>query len=292
MKKIFVVGGSSFIGKRLGVTIAAEFLLKTFQKNQFANGVFFDLANSSVKSTINKDDFSHILLLSGIVRFDVINKDPLKARHINVLCIKRIIDEAIELGLTVVYFSSESVFDGVKGNYYETDMPNALFEYARQKVEIENYIISKTDNYLIVRLSKVFSSDITDNTLVSQWLRQLDNNMPVICAYDNIFSPIHIDDLVFLIEKLVSSNARGIYHLSSEQSLSRKEMFDLVLQEYSQYRQYTGKTDQKSLHEFSGAENYPLNTSMNPFKVVSTTNFHPRNFPFWAKLLTKEFCTR
>jgi dTDP-4-dehydrorhamnose reductase len=290
MKKIFVIGGSSFVGKNLGKIIQNDLFVKSYFKNRISKGIFFDIEKSSIDDVLfDKNEFSHILLLSGIFKFDEINADPLRARYINVDCLKPIIDEAINIGLTVVFFSSESVFDGIKGNYTEIDTPNPKFEYARQKVEIENYIKERTSNYLILRLSKVFSSDFNDNTLVSRWLKQLKGNESIFCAKDNFFCPIHINDLILIIEKLLINDFKGTYHLSSSKPFSRIEMFDFLFQEYKKFDSYSGKLEIKNLYEIDGTQNYPLNTSLNPSAVIQLTNIYPKNFPFWATFLVKEF---
>lgn len=54
-------------------------------------------------------------------------------------------------GLRYVFISSAAIFDGKKGQYFETDEPSPVFYYAQTKVEAERYI-KGLQNYVIVRL--------------------------------------------------------------------------------------------------------------------------------------------
>lgn len=49
-------------------------------------------------------------------------------RGTNIVC-----QEAKKVGAKVVYLSTEQVFDGIKGNYSETDEPNPINDYGRSK---------------------------------------------------------------------------------------------------------------------------------------------------------------
>ena len=63
---------------------------------------------------------------------------------------KRIIAEINNIGIKFIFLSSESVFDGKKGNYIETDSTNPIFEYGKQKDLIEKYILSYSKNFLMM----------------------------------------------------------------------------------------------------------------------------------------------
>ena len=135
-------------------------------------------------------DFSHVLFLGGVFKFDKINDNLEETTLLNVIRTNKLLAEAVDLGLTPVFFSTESVFDGKAGFYVEEDPPCPIFNYAQQKMEVEDYIKNNFQKYLIVRLAKVYGSNMGDNTLVTSWLNKLHKNENIFCANDNIFSPI------------------------------------------------------------------------------------------------------
>ena len=103
-----------------------------------------------------------------------------------------------QLGILPIFLSSESVFDGIKGNYIESDSTRPTFVYAEHKDTIEKYIMNKFEKYLIFRIAKIFDSDLYGNTLIANWINDFVNNKDIFCADDNIFCPIHLNDLLII----------------------------------------------------------------------------------------------
>ena len=68
---------------------------------------------------------------------DGAESEPERARHVNVEGTRNL----VALGVPVVYFSTDYVFDGTKGEpYVESDEPNPLSVYGRTKLEGEREI--------------------------------------------------------------------------------------------------------------------------------------------------------
>lgn len=290
MKKILVIGGSGFVGNRFGLTWPVSYIVKTYFKNKITNESYFNIHDDSLTKIIkNKNDFSHVLFLGGIFRFDKINSNLEEATLLNVNRTNKLLSEAVDLGLTPVFFSTESVFDGKAGFYAEGDPPCPIFNYAQQKIEVEDYIKNNFQKYLIVRLAKVYGSEMGDNTLVTSWLNKLHKNENIFCANDNIFSPIYIDDVIVFIEKLIELDCVGIYHLASTKPMVRIEMLDYLTHRYQMFRNYSGEIQVQKLHSFVGAECLPLNTSLNPKKIIETTGINPLEFKKSVDLIVAKF---
>jgi len=290
MKKILVIGGSGYIGKYLGVTIPDSFFLKTCYKQKNSSDVFFDLSSSKLDEIVTDfNDFSHVIIMAGVVRFNEIRNNPDEARIVNVEHTKRLVDAIIRAKLIPVFISSESVFDGITGSYTENDDPNPVFSYGRHKYDVEKYIREVSEKYLIIRLSKVFDSNMDGSSLISDWLNKINGNLDIYCANDHIFTPIHIEDTVIYIEKLIAMDLSGIYHISSLVPYRRDQMLEMVINSYSKFKNYSGKVVKQSLHSFQGAEDIPLNTSMDPSKIIDKTGVYPRSVSWWIDKLTVKF---
>ena len=76
--------------------------------------------------------------------------DPDLARKINVDATRALVEAAA--GIPFLFFSTDLVFDGRKGNYREDDEPNPLSVYAETKREAEE-IVRQHPGHIIVRIS-------------------------------------------------------------------------------------------------------------------------------------------
>ncbi len=285
-KKILVLGGSGYLGTKFSSFIGKDKALQTYYTNKIEGGIFFDLKINSVKEILKSySQIKYIVLAAGIFDFKRISSNLSQTFFYNVECMKRIINEINMIGIKLIFLSSESVFDGKKGNYVETDDTNPTFEYAKQKDLIEKYILSNAKKFLIIRLSKVYDLNMLGNKLIANWYRKLKNNDDIWCANDNVFSPIHLLDACRSISDLINKDASGIFHLSSLKSYNRKDMLDIFLSKYLMKHKYNGKIKYKSLNEFKGAEKQPLNTSLLPSKMMKTINFNPKNIQEWINTI-------
>ena len=116
-----MIGSSSFIGSYLSELYNNE-LIPTFFNNKVKNGVKFDLARDNIEIILEKFNINEVLLIGGVVNFNEIKNNIDYAKSINVTNMKRIIKEITSFGAKIIFFSSESVFDGIKGNYSETSI--------------------------------------------------------------------------------------------------------------------------------------------------------------------------
>jgi len=287
--RLLIVGSSGFIGQYLMKLKLQYDSIFTYYSNQFTNGIYFDLKEDNLSSIIVKKKISHVLFLGGIVNFSEINKNIKNAEYINVDCTTKRIHEVINSGAVPVFFSSESVFSGKRGNYGELDNPNPIFEYGFHKFTVENFIKKNTDQYYILRLSKVFASEKEPKSLVTSWLSQLENNEDITVAIDNIFCPIHIIDVKNILESLIGISEFGIYHLCSSKAQTRSDMLDIVMKEYSKYKSYKGSIIRKKLHDIKGAEMLPINTSMLPNKVENITGYRSSDCLYWGREIVKQY---
>jgi len=135
-----------------------------------------------------------------------------------------------ELGIPLVHYSSNYVFDGARGEYVETDQPAPLSAYGRSKRGGEERVAEAAAHGYIVRTAVIFGpkgeSDLSKKSFVDL-MRDLSAKRDTIEAVsDEINSVTYAPDLAAgtrdLLERLP---APGIYHLTNRGSAS---WFDLA----------------------------------------------------------------
>jgi dTDP-4-dehydrorhamnose reductase len=132
-------------------------------------------------------------------------------------------------GASVVYISSDYVFDGVKGApYVETDQPAPLSAYGRTKLAGEEAIAAANKRHFTVRSSWLFG--IGGGNFVETMLCLAADHGEVLVVRDQIGSPTYTWHLAHGIVRLIEGVEFGIHHMAAAGSCSwydfAREIFD------------------------------------------------------------------
>jgi dTDP-4-dehydrorhamnose reductase len=276
-RKTLILGGSSFLGRRLSAQLGADQAVATFNQQPLDGGLHFDALNTDLADVVgNPDEYSHAVVLLGEAKPDACVRFPEQSYQLNVVRTRLIIDQLVDWGIVPVFASTESVFDGRKGRYVEEDAANPILAYGRQKLAIEEYIQKMCSRYVIVRLARLFSLSTRDGTLLTALLSEISLNRPLRVAADQVLSPIEVDDAAATMLGLMDLGCSGTFHIASEDAMSRAQILHTLLGEYRRYREYTGVVSICSITAFPSLEPRPLDTSHNPSKVIAAPGRRPR----------------
>jgi dTDP-4-dehydrorhamnose reductase len=123
---------------------------------------------------------------------------------------------------SVVYVSSDYVFDGAKGApYVETDQPAPLSAYGRTKLAGEEATAAANPRHFVVRSSWLFG--IGGANFVEETLRLAADHGEVLVVRDQVGSPTYTWHLAHGIVRLVEGLEYGIHHMAASGSCSRYE---------------------------------------------------------------------
>jgi dTDP-4-dehydrorhamnose reductase len=121
---------------------------------------------------------------------------------------------AASVEATVVYVSSDYVFDGAKGApYLETDQPAPLSAYGRTKLAGEEATAAANPRHFIVRSSWLFG--IGGGNFVETMLRLAADHGEVLVVRDQVGSPTYTWHLAHGIVRLVEGLEHGIHHMAA-----------------------------------------------------------------------------
>jgi dTDP-4-dehydrorhamnose reductase len=120
---------------------------------------------------------------------------------------------------TVVYVSSDYVFDGAKGApYVESDQPAPLSAYGRTKLAGEEATAAANPRHFIVRSSWLFGAG--GGNFVETMLRLAADHGEVLVVRDQVGSPTYTWHLAHGIVRLVEGLEYGIHHMAASGACS------------------------------------------------------------------------
>ena len=126
---------------------------------------------------------------------------------------------AAERGASVVYVSSDYVFDGAKGEpYVETDQPAPLSAYGRTKLAGEEATTAANKRHFVVRSSWLFG--IGGGNFVETMLRLAADHGEVLVVRDQVGSPTYTWHLAYGLVRLIEGVEFGIHHMAAAGSCS------------------------------------------------------------------------
>ncbi len=117
-------------------------------------------------------------------------------------------------GASVVYVSSDYVFDGAKGSpYVETDQPAPLSAYGRTKLAGEDATTAANKRHFVVRSSWLFG--IGGGNFVETMLRLATDHGEVLVVRDQVGSPTYTWHLAYGLVRLIEGIEFGIHHMAA-----------------------------------------------------------------------------
>ena len=227
----------------------------------------------NVFSTFNP---THIIHTAAMTNVDECEEFPLECEKLNVTATQLLFDASKKIGAHFQLISTDFVFDGLKGNYSETDSPNPLSIYANYKVAAEK-LVSKANysNFSIVRTIILYgTANNLSRTNIVCWAKDaLSNGQPMTIIDDQFRSPTWADDLAWACIRICDLQKTGIYHIAGPETMS---IYDLVLRIakfYSFSTEFLTKTDSLSLNQKAKR---PPKTGFNLQKAQSELSYKPK----------------
>jgi len=176
----------------------------------------------------------------------------------------RLVDLCNQFNSRLIHISTDCIFSGRKGNYRESDIPDAVDAYGKSKILGEIY----DGNTITLRTSTIGHELLTNYGLLNWFLAQHDS-----CeGYRNaIFSGLPTVIFAEIIRDLVIPNPqlRGLYHVSSA-PINKYDLLTLIAEIY-----------QKKIL-IKANDEIKINRSLNHQKFSDATGFNP--LP-WSNLI-------
>jgi dTDP-4-dehydrorhamnose reductase len=270
---VWITGANGLIGNYLiqaAPRFAPRWRVRALMRDQF------DLLDfAAVRREFQKDQPQLVIHCAAITVVSDVQKNPGLARRVNVEVTKLLAELAAEIQL--VFFSTDLVFDGRKGNYVETDAANPLHIYGETKLAAEE-IVLQNPRHLVIRTSLNGGVSPTGNRgFNEQFRRSLQTGQGMTLFTDEFRCPIPAVETARAVWELVQKNCAGIYHVAGAEKLSRWQIGELLVKRWPEV---TAKI------EFGLAKDFPgpvraLDTSLDISKVQKVLSTPLPGFGEW-----------
>ena len=216
--KVLLIGKNGQLGKEIDQqSKKKEYEVYSFGREEL------DITNwKVVKSKIEDIKPDTIVNASAFHVVRQCEDEPEQAFLINAITLKRIAEICSEKNIKFVTYSTDYVFDGIKGSpYEESDMSNPLQIYGLSKLAGEYITLNYSTTGIVVRTCGVYGGEEGSRSKKGNFalsiLRQAKKERVIEVSSEQIVNPTYAVDLAkATLDLLTHEEIAGIYHLVNE----------------------------------------------------------------------------
>ena len=234
--KILITGSNGLLGQKI-VKIClkrgVDFLATSSgdNRNLECPNEFYktmDITNQeNIFSVFNAYKPTHIIHTAALTNVDYCELNPEECDEVNVKATQKLWDEAQKINAHFQLVSTDFIFDGLTGNYKETDNPSAVSIYGQSKVDAESILLnSENDNWSIARTIIVYgtANNLSRTNIVLWSIDALTKGSPMKIIDDQFRMPTWAEDLAWGCLEICNRNKKGIYHLCGPELMGINEI--------------------------------------------------------------------
>lgn len=231
----------------------------------------------AVREKFQRDQPQLIIHCAAQSKVPACESEPKLAWLLNVDVTQTLAELAAEIPF--VFFSTDLVFDGRKGNYVETDATNPVSVYGETKVAAEKIVLNNP-KHIVIRTSMNCGNSPTGDRGFSDELRQSWKRGETTKLFTDEFRcPMFAGVTCRAVWELVEKSVGGIFHLAGSERLSRAQIGQLIAMRFPELNP---KIETGSLTEYQGPPRAP-DTSVNCAKIQNLLSFPLPKFSEWLR---------
>ncbi len=225
--KAVVIGGTGLVGNALARAWRAqgvEVQAATYREHPASGFHQLDMRDEArVRELLERLRPDWVAVPAANPYVDYCELHPEETRRVNVAGTLNVARACRGLGARMIFFSSDYVFDGVKGVYTEEDPPSPINEYGRQKAETEAGVLAADRRNLVVRTSGAYGWQWEPKNFVLQVRARLIQGREMPVAGDIRYNPTYVENLAEIVAALAQAGAAGVYHAVGADEIVRSE---------------------------------------------------------------------
>ena len=194
--------------------------------------------------------------------------------NVNVVGTKNIVDAAIDLDATVIYMSTDYVFDGTKESLYtEEDKVNPKSVYGKTKFLGEEEV-RRNPKHFITRISWVFG--INGHNFIRTMLKLSENHNELNVVDDQIGSPTYTVDLAKVLVDMSFTDKYGTYNVTNSEYCSWADFAEYIFKSNNKDTKVNKVTTEEYLEITGTKQAYrPRNSRLDKTKLEENFGLLP-----------------
>lgn len=288
-KRILILGGSGFIGEKLKPILNNGFdVYSTGHQNNSSHNINLDILDTKriekIFERVKPEIVLNLYVMYNNLEFCEKNKE--KVMKINGESLIPISKLANKYDSYLVQMSTDYVFDGIKGNYNEDDLPNPINFYGKSKLEGEKNVIEFCRKFCIIRTSMVYDKSNEKITL-SEWiLEKIKKESKIGLIDDQFMTATYRENLCDMMNEVIHKQYQGTIHLAGRDKTTRYQFAKLLLQQfgYDEFKIFPEKRD-----SFDFSKNMPRDSSLNVDKAMNLLDTKPEKLKVSLKKLFQKY---
>ncbi len=240
-----------------------------------------DITNQAqVEEVVKKEKIDGIFHCAAYTAVDKAEDEIEQCRAVNATATAFLAKLCQELGIKMLYLSTDYVFDGEGTKPWDTKdkVIEPLNVYGQTKYEGEEAVKKYLEQYFIVRISWVFGKN--GNNFIKTMLRLGKERGAVSVVQDQVGSPTYTADLAVLLVDMMETEKYGIYHATNEGFCS---WYEFACEIFKQAGMDVVVTPVDST-QFKTKAKRPRNSRMNKEKLIEN-GFH--RLPSWQDAVSR-----
>jgi dTDP-4-dehydrorhamnose reductase len=225
--RILITGASGLLGLNLALeTSRRHKVFGTVNQHVLKTDAFKViqtdlLAPGAVERLLDETQPEWVIHCAALANLDACEANPLLAQQLNTDLPRTLASFVARGGARMIHVSTDSVFDGLRGDYTETDIAIPVGVYARTKLEGERAVAAVNPAATIARVVIFGWSLSGERSLAEFFYNNLSQGKQVMGFTDVIFSPLLANELAEIFTSMLDRKLSGLYHVVSSESLSK-----------------------------------------------------------------------
>lgn len=174
-----------------------------------------------------------VLHCAAMANLEACEADPDLAKRVNTFLPGEIANVCNKHGIRMIHISTDAIFDGSRGNYTESDIPNPINTYARTKLEGEIEVLKANPDALVTRVNFYGWSAAGNRSLAENFVHKLKTGSQVMGFTDVQFCPMNVLDLAEILVEANEKQLSGLYHLVGPETMSKYQFALKIAEKFS-----------------------------------------------------------